>query len=475
MSKEEDKELINDGLADDTVIEETDAAITQSQRMSATQVIILGLALIGAFLGVLDTSIVYTGTVKMAAQLHLNAGALSWVQVAYALTYAGLMLVGGKLGDIYGRKPLFIASLAIFGVGSLAVGAATNALVMISFRAVQGVGAAILAPNCLALLTDTFQGKARQRAIGYYASVIGAGAAVGLVIGGFFATFASWRVGFYMNGPIALIMVGIAARYLPSAKRQTGKIDWIGTILSVLAMTSISYGLDGSPWPIPTLLISAVLWIAFIASQGRVAHPTMPLEIFTDRERMASYVSSLLFSAAAIGFWFYTPQFMQGVLGLTPFMTALGMVPMAILLFIVAVKARTFVDRWRNSRVMIFGFVTVLLSLAELAVASRFANYWFLLLGTLGFAVGFALAFATLATSGLARIRPEISGAASGVYNTARQFGGALGLAIFAASTASLSKIADVFGQAMLIGVGMTIVGLILVVTFIIPAEKAAK
>ncbi|KMO52625.1 transporter, partial [Lacticaseibacillus rhamnosus] len=107
MSKEEDKELINDGLADDTVIEETDAAITQSQRMSATQIIILGLALIGAFLGVLDTSIVYTGTVKMAAQLHLNAGALSWVQVAYALTYAGLMLVGGKLGDIYGRKPLF--------------------------------------------------------------------------------------------------------------------------------------------------------------------------------------------------------------------------------------------------------------------------------------------------------------------------------------------------------------------------------
>ena len=105
MSKEEDKELINDGLADDTVIEETDAAITQSQRMSATQIIILGLALIGAFLGVLDTSIVYTGTVKMAAQLHLNAGALSWVQVAYALTYAGLMLVGGQLGDIYGRKP----------------------------------------------------------------------------------------------------------------------------------------------------------------------------------------------------------------------------------------------------------------------------------------------------------------------------------------------------------------------------------
>lgn len=157
--------------------------------MSITERIILGLALIGAFLGVLDTSIVYTGTVKMAAQLQLNANALSWVQVAYALTYAGFMLVGGKLGDIYGRKPLFIASLIIFGIGSLVVGAATNAPIMIGFRAIQGIGAAVLAPNCLALLTDTFQGKARQRAIGYYASVIGAGAAVGLVIGGFFCHF----------------------------------------------------------------------------------------------------------------------------------------------------------------------------------------------------------------------------------------------------------------------------------------------
>ncbi|MDG3061430.1 MFS transporter [Lacticaseibacillus casei] len=476
MNKTEDKEVAAaDRLVADESLEDTD--LTESKPiktniMSITQRIILGLALIGAFLGVLDTSIVYTGTVKMAAQLQLNANALSWVQVAYALTYAGFMLVGGKLGDIYGRKPLFIASLIIFGIGSLVVGAATNAPIMIGFRAIQGIGAAVLAPNCLALLTDTFQGKARQRAIGYYASVIGAGAAVGLVIGGFFATFASWRVGFYINGPIALLMVIIAARYLPSAKRQTGKIDWIGTILSVLAMTSISYGLDGSPWPVMTLLISLVLWGAFIISQGRVAHPTMPLEIFTDKERMASYVSSLLFSAAAIGFWFYTPQFMQKALGLTPFMTALGMVPMAILLFIVAVRARTFVDRWHNSSVMLFGFVVVSLSLAELVVVSRFANYWLLLLGTLGFAVGFALAFATLATSGLARIRPQISGAASGVYNTARQFGGALGLAVFAATTGRLTNIADVFGQAMLIGVGMTLVGIVLVLTLIIPAEK---
>lgn len=165
-------------------VQATPAMAAKTAKATKVQRIILGLALIGAFLGVLDTSIVYTGTVKMAAKLQLNSNALSWVQVSYALTYAGFMLVGGKLGDIYGRKRLFITSLIIFGIGSLAVGVATNALTMISFRAFQGIGAAILAPNCLALLTDTFTGKARQQAIGYYASVIGAGAAVGLVIGG---------------------------------------------------------------------------------------------------------------------------------------------------------------------------------------------------------------------------------------------------------------------------------------------------
>lgn len=456
-------------LGNPDIVDSSGSGAVQTTKVQA---IILTLALIGAFLGVLDTSIVYTGTVKMAAQLHLNANALSWVQVSYALTYAGFMLVGGKLGDIYGRKILFNASLIIFGVGSLAVGAATNAAMMIGFRALQGIGAAILAPNCLALLTDTFKGKARQRVIGYYASVIGAGAAIGLVIGGFFATFASWRVGFYVNGPIAFIMVIVAAKVLPTAQHQTGKVDWLGTILSILAMTSISYGLDGSPWPLPTLILSLFLWIAFIISQGRVSQPTMPLEIFEDKERSASYLSSLLFSAAGIGFWFYTPQFMQKALGYNPFITALGMVPMAVLLFVVAVRARKLVARWGNSRVMLIGFVIVLISMIELAAISHLANYWLLLIGTLGFAIGFALAFATLATSGLARIRPEVSGAASGVYNTARQFGGAFGLAIFAATTANSVKIADVFGQTMLIGAGLTLIGLVLVLTLIMPVQK---
>ncbi len=205
-------------------------------------------------------------------------------------------------------------------------------------------------------------------------------------------------------------MVIIALKVLAKPEKQTGNLDWLGTILSILAMASISYGLDGSPWRVPTLIVSLVFWIAFIYSQGRVNHPTMPLEIFKDRERTASYLSSLLFSSAGISFWFYTPQFMQRSLGYSPFVTALGMVPMAVLLFVIAVQARKLVQKWGNARVMVIGFIVVILSMAELSAIAHSANYWLLLIGTLGFAVGFALAFATLATSGLVRIRTEISG-----------------------------------------------------------------
>lgn len=163
--------------------------------------IIMFLALIGAFLTVLDTGILYTGTVKLAQDLSLSASQLSWVQVAYVLTYAGFMLLGGKLGDLYGRKRFFIFSLILFAIGSLAVGLSTNAAMIISFRAVQGVGAAILQPTCLAIITDTFDGDELQKVIGYYAAVIGAGAAVGIAFGGFCAAFVSWRLGFLINAP----------------------------------------------------------------------------------------------------------------------------------------------------------------------------------------------------------------------------------------------------------------------------------
>lgn len=434
--------------------------------------IILGLALIGAFLGVLDTSIVYTGTLKIASDLSLNASELSWVQVSYALTYAGFMIVGGKLGDIYGRKKIFISSLLIFGIGSIAVGSSVSPTMIISSRAFQGIGAAILAPTCLALLTDNFEGNLRQRVIGYYASVVGAGAAIGLIIGGFFATFASWRVGFFINGPISFIMILFALSNLEKSKKQIAKIDNLGTILSIMAMVSLAYGLDGSKNQYLVMTSSVILWIIFIFVESRVSNPTMPLEIFKDKERAGSYLSSLLFSAAGIGFWFYTPQLLQSSLGYSAFIASIAMVPMAVLLFFIAVQARKFIQQFGNGKIMVIGFIFVLVALIGLMIQVHSKNIILLILMTLIFGIGFALAFAAMANSGLTRVKPEMMGSASGVYNTARQFGGALGLALFSAFSHGLSSIADVFQRSMFIGSILTVLGLLTVFVFILPAER---
>ena len=167
----------------------------EGKVLTVKKKVIMMVALIGAFLTVLDTGILYTGTVELSAQLSLTPSQLSWVQMGYVLTYAGFMLLGGKLGDMYGRKNFFIISLLLFATGSLAVGLSVNAPMIITFRTIQGIGAAILQPTCLAIITDTFRGEELQKAIGYYAAVIGAGAVVGIAFGGFCAAFVSWRLG----------------------------------------------------------------------------------------------------------------------------------------------------------------------------------------------------------------------------------------------------------------------------------------
>lgn len=436
--------------------------------MKRSKTIILWLALIGAFLTVLDTGIVFTGTVKLAQDLHLNASQLSWVQVAYALTYAGFMLIGGKLGDIYGRKRLFIIGLSIFALGSLLVGISNDSTMIIGSRAFQGIGAAILQPTCLAIITDTFTGEDLKKAIGYYSAVVGAGAAVGITFGGFCATFVSWRLGFVVNAPIALIMVFVGMRVLNDTKTHRTHLDLIGTILSVLAMVSLSYGIDGSCQPTITLIISAFLWIIFIISQTHIKAPMMPLIIFKSKERFGAYVGSLLFSAAGVIFWFYIPQFMQLQFHYSAFIAGLGMVPMSILLFFVALQARKLVQKLGNSTVLVIGLLLVLISSIGLTIFSNTTSYWVVFPFTLTFGTGFALALTPLTFSAMDNLPNDVTGSASGVYNTTRQFGAALGLALGVMVTPYLLKITTIFKNVMELASVLVVIGIAFVVLLVI-------
>lgn len=183
---------------------------------------VLPIILISYFMILLDNSIVFTSTVKIAADLHMDAQSLAWVTNAYALSFGGLLMIGGRAGDIYGRRRVFIAGLLIFTLGSLLVGMSQSGAMIIAMRALQGVGSAILAPTTLALLMDSYQGATRTRAIAYYGATAGIGASFGLVIGGLIASYFSWRDGFLLNVPVGLIMLALTLKFVPAKAGQAG-------------------------------------------------------------------------------------------------------------------------------------------------------------------------------------------------------------------------------------------------------------
>jgi len=270
---------------------------------------VLTLVLATYLMIIVDTSVVITGLPAVQADLGLTATGLSWVQTAYTLAFGGLLLLGARAGDLYGRRRVLLIGLVIFAVASLAVGAAPTAEILIAARAVQGIGAAILAPSTLALLTSSFpEGPDRNRAVAAYGSVAGIGTAAGLVVGGLVADLWSWRYAFAINVPIGALLVILAVRFLPrDGARRPGRLDIVGAVTSTAWMTALVYGIVRSAdagWTDP-ITIGAIgaglpLLAGFLLGQRAAAHPIMPLGLFTDRVRVGAYLARFCFIGAMI-------------------------------------------------------------------------------------------------------------------------------------------------------------------------------
>jgi EmrB/QacA subfamily drug resistance transporter len=413
--------------------------------------IALGLVLCAQLMIVLDMTVVNIALPSMATGLHLSATSLSWVLNAYALTFGGLLLLGGRASDILGRREAFMAGLAVFTLASLAGGLATSSGVLLAARAVQGAGGAIASPAVLAAIVTGFpDGRERIRALSIFTAVTMGGSSLGLVIGGLIVQWASWRWVFFVNVPIGIIVVALAPRLLDSSRRRRGHFDAAGAITSTAGMSALVYAfinVASHGWSnhlsVGAFALAALLLGAFTVIETRSSQPITPLWLVRDRSRAASYVARLLLVAGMFGSFFFLTQFVQEVLGFSPLEAGAAFVPMTGALFATSRLATRLATRFGPKPLMIAGLLPVVAGMAWLGLLSTGTSYFpgvlvpMLLLG-----LGMGVAFVPLTMASLAGVPPKESGAAASMVNVMQQVGGALGLAILVTVYGTASRTA---------------------------------
>jgi EmrB/QacA subfamily drug resistance transporter len=421
----------------------TSPGTTAQARTHPTAILVI--ILVSYFMILLDNSIIFTGLPTIGAAMKFSATGLSWVQDAYTLVFGGLLLLGARLGDLLGRRWVFIAGLGVFALASFLVGAAPDGSWLIAARALQGVGAAIVAPSSLSLLTASFEGRERTRAVAWYGAAAGIGASLGLVIGGALTSAVSWRAGFFINVPIGIAMIVLAPRYLPDSERASGRFDVVGAVSATLGMGALVFGIVNSAeagWASPAtgaaLGGAVVLLTILMLNEARVPQPIMPLHLFASRVRSGAYLARMLYLGAMIGFFFFTTQFLQGVLGYSALVAGIAFFPMTVVNFGVAMAIPRLAPRFGNAALLAVGVAVTLVGMAWLSRVGVDSSYLqgvampMVLIGA-----GQGLAFAPLTSAGIAGVTREEAGAASGLVNTAHQLGSALGLAVLVAVSAS--------------------------------------
>ncbi|MBS1174635.1 MAG: major facilitator superfamily 1 [Burkholderiaceae bacterium] len=463
---------------------------TNTTPYQPRKAIVLTIILVSYLMLLLDISIVITGLPKIEQELNFTTTELTWVQSLYTLTFGGFLLLAARAGDIFGRRRMFVMGLTVFILASVLIGWTQSAEWMLSARAVQGMGAAILAPSTLALMSTNFaEGEERTRAVSYYGATAGVGASIGLVLGGIFADWLSWRVGFFINLPVGLALMYGALRYLKETEKQTGQLDVMGALTSTIGMGSLIYGIVraasqgwGNALTVTALLLGVVFLAVFVWNESRAEQPIMPLRLFANRERVGAYVARLLFLGSMVGFWFFTTHFLQGVLGYTPFEAGLAFLPTTVVNFAAALMVTRLTTVMGggavgNGRLLFVGLSITLLGMGWLAQVSANTHYIsgvalpMVLLG-----VGQGWTLSPLTVAGIAGVSEQDAGAASGVVNAFHQLGASLGLSILAVVFAhsytgtadNVAVLAHRIGNVFLAGAWMLILALVVVWLLII-------
>jgi len=466
-------------MSTSSIAQVTTGGRQRTTRRPDRRTIALAIVLGAQLMIILDMTVVNIALPSIARGLHFSEPSLSWVLNAYTLTFGGLLLLGGRAGDILGRRRVFIAGIVLFTAASLAGGLATSAPGLLAARAVQGVGGAIASPAVLAMVTASFsEGRERTRALSIYTAVAMGGGSLGLVLGGVITEWVSWRWVLFINVPIGIFVALTAPLFLPESERQPGRFDLAGALTSTAGMASLVYGFIEAAshgWSNRLTMVSfaaaVVLLALFLVNESRVAQPITPLRLFADRGRAGSYVTRLLLVAGMFGMFYFLTQFVQDQLGFSPLRAGVSFLPMTGALFAVSRLSPRLMGRFGGKALMVAGLIPAVVGMAWLSRISPGSDY---LSGVLGpmllLGAGMGVAFVPLTMASLAGVRPQESGAASSMVNVTQQVGGSLGLAILvtAYSTAIRHQtVVHAMASAFTLAAVFDVIALLIVVVII--------
>jgi len=446
------------------------------------------------FMVVLDVAIVNVALPTIKNALDFSDANLQWVVSAYTLTFGGFLMLGSRVADLLGRKRLFIGGLVLFSAASLACGLSQSDTQLIVFRAIQGLGAAVISPAALAILTTTFaEGEERNKALAIWGAIAGTGGAVGVLLGGILTDQIGWEWIFFLNVPIGLIVILAGQRVLHESRVELGSrsLDIAGAILVTAGLTLLVYGLvttDTYSWTssrvIGSLAGAAVLLVAFVAVELRAKAPILPFSIFRLKSLTGANIVGLLLGAAIFSMFFLLSLYMQQVLGYSALKAGVAYLLVASVIIVAAGASQALVTRIGVRSVLITGMVLLVAGLVWFSQVSVHGSYatdlapGFILAG-----IGLGFSFVPVQIASLIGVTHDEAGIASGLINTSQQVGGALGVAVLSTITFTRydsylgdhgnnlalipNALVDGFHVAFLVGAGLALIGLVATLLFI--------
>jgi len=449
----------------------------------------LWLLAIAEFVVILDATIINVALPSISRNLHVSTDSLSWVVSAYILAFGGTLLLGGRLADLFGRRRLFVIGLCLFAAASFAGGLSTSLGELIAFRAIQGLGAAALAPAARSILAVLFaEGAERTKALGLWAAVAGSGSVAGLILGGILTSAFGWRSVLFINVPLALTLAVLAVRRIPESRANVANrsIDWAGATLVTTGVLSMLFALVranaagwGSTQTVGLLSLSVVLLAGFLLVESRVTAPLVPLTIFRQRHVRAANVVMTATAAAMVGLFFVMNLYLQEVLGYSAIHAGLTQLPLGLTLMVAAGAAGSLVEQVGTKPVLLSGLALFAIGLAWLSRIPVHGSYVpNILLPSVPIGVGLGLIFVAITSESVAGIHADETGLAGGLINATQQIGGAVGLAVITTVATSYTTgntptpihVVNGFQTAILVAACMAAAGMALAV-ILVPAH----